>query len=454
MKIIVVGCGKVGAALTAQLAREHHDISVIDVDSRVLMDISNNYDVMGVIGNGASRAVQMEAGVAGADLLVAATDSDELNLLCCLIAKKAGSCNTVARVRNPVYTGDIDFIKEELGLSLTVNPEFAAATEAARVLRFPSAVQIETFAKGKVEIIKVRIPEKSVLDGCPLSQIHKRTGTDVLICTVERGEGGKHVEIPNGSFVLAAGDVISIVASKQNTRDFVNRIGLKSRRVRDCMIIGGGKIAFYLAQQLLDSGIRVKIIEKNRGRCEELSDLLPKATIIHADGANQDILMEEGIRECESFVTLTGMDEENLFLSMFAQNASNAKVITKVDRMDFDEIIKRLDLGTLLHPKNITADNILRYVRALSNSIGSNVESLYKIIDDKVEALEFLIQKDSPVVGIPLSELKVKPNVLVACISRGGRIIIPNGNTSIHVGDSVVVVTSHLGFGDIEDILR
>ena len=317
-----------------------------------------------------------------------------------------------------------------------------------------SAVQIETFAKGKVEIIKVRIPEKSVLDGCPLSQIHKRTGTDVLICTVERGEGGKHVEIPNGSFVLAAGDVISIVASKQNTRDFVNRIGLKSRRVRDCMIIGGGKIAFYLAQQLLDSGIRVKIIEKNRGRCEELSDLLPKATIIHADGANQDILMEEGIRECESFVTLTGMDEENLFLSMFAQNASNAKVITKVDRMDFDEIIKRLDLGTLLHPKNITADNILRYVRALSNSIGSNVESLYKIIDDKVEALEFLIQKDSPVVGIPLSELKVKPNVLVACISRGGRIIIPNGNTSIHVGDSVVVVTSHLGFGDIEDILR
>ena len=454
MKIIVVGCGKVGAALTAQLAREGHDISVIDVDSRVLTDISNNYDVMGVIGNGASRAVQMEAGISGADLLVAATDSDELNLLCCLIAKKAGGCNTIARVRNPVYNGEIDFIKEELGLSLTVNPEFAAATEAARVLRFPSAVQIETFAKGKVEIIKVRIPEKSVLDGCPLSQIHKRTGTDVLICTVERGEGGKHVEIPNGSFVLAAGDVISIVASKQNTRDFVNRIGLKSRRVRDCMIIGGGKIAFYLAQQLLDSGIRVKIIEKDRDRCEELSDHLPKATIINADGANQNILMEEGIKECESFVTLTGMDEENLFLSMFAQNASNAKVITKVDRMDFDEIIKRLDLGTLLHPKNITADNILRYVRALQNSIGSNVESLYKIIDDKVEALEFLIRKDSPVVGIPLSELKVKPNVLVACISRSGRIIIPNGNTSIHVGDSVVVVTSHLGFGDIEDILR
>ena len=451
MKIIVVGCGKVGAAVTAQLSREGHDIAVIDVNSSVLTDISNNYDVMGVIGNGASHAVQMEAGIETADLLIAATDSDELNLLCCLIAKKAGGCNTIARVRNPVYNGEIDFIKEELGLSLTVNPEMAAATEAARVLRFPSAVQIETFAKGKVEIIKVRIPDGSVLDGCPLAQIHKRTGTDVLICTVERGE---QVEIPNGSFVLKAGDVISIVASKQNTRDFVSRIGLKSRRVKDCIIIGGGKVAFYLAQQLLESGIRVKIIEKDRDRCEELCAALPKAVIINADAANQHILMEEGIRECESFVTLTGMDEENLFLSLFAQECSKAKVITKVDRMDFDEIIKRLDLGTLLHPKNITADNILRYVRALQNSIGSNVESLYKIIENKVEALEFKIQQDSPIVGIPLAQLKVKPGVLIACISCDGKIIIPNGNSRIKEGDSVIVVTSHLGFGDIRDILQ
>ena len=451
MKIIVVGCGKVGAAVTAQLSREGHDIAVIDVNTSVLTDISNNYDVMGVIGNGASHAVQLEAGIEKADLLVAATDSDELNLLCCLIAKKAGGCSTIARVRNPVYNGEVGFIKEELGLSLTVNPEYAAATEAARVLRFPSAVQIETFAKGKVEIVKVRIPENSVLDGCPLAQIHKRTGTDVLICTVERGD---QVEIPNGAFVLRTGDVISIVASRENTRDFVARIGLKSRRVRDCMIIGGGTIAFYLAQQLLDSGIRVKIIEKDRDRCEMLSDQLPKATIINADGADQNILMEEGIKECESFVTLTGLDEENLFLSMFAQHSSKAKVITKVDRLAFDEIIKRLDLGTLLHPKNITADNIVRYVRALQNSYGSNMESLYKIIDDKVEALEFIVGKDSPIVGIPLSELKVKPNVLIACISRGERIIIPNGTTQINAGDSVVVVTSHLGCRDIEDILK
>ena len=451
MKIIVVGCGKVGAALIAQLSKEGHDISVIDVDSGVVTDISNNYDVLGLVGNGASHAVQMEAGIETADLLIAATDSDELNLLCCLIAKKAGGCNTIARVRNPVYNGEIGFIKEELGLSLTVNPEMAAATEAARVLRFPSAVQIETFAKGRVEIVKVRIPEGSVLDNCPLAQIHKRTGTDVLICTVERGG---QVEIPNGAFVLKAGDVISIVASKQNTRDFVSRIGLKSRRVRDCMIIGGGKIAFYLAQQLIESGIRVKIIEKDRDRCEELCAALPKAVIINADAANQHILMEEGVRECESFVTLTGMDEENLFLSLFAQECSKAKVITKVDRLDFDEIIKRLDLGTLVHPKNITADNIIRYVRAMQNSIGSNVESLYKIIENKVEALEFKIQPDSPVVGIPLSQLKVKPGVLIACITTDGKTAIPNGNSVIKEGDSVVVVTAHLGFGDIRDILR
>ena len=451
MKIIVVGCGRVGAAVVKQLSREGHDISIIDMNSTVVTDISNNYDVMGVVGNGASHALQVEAGIEAADLLVAATDSDELNLLCCLIAKKAGGCNTIARVRSPIYNEEIGFLKEELGLSLTVNPEFAAATEIARVLRVPSAVHIETFAKGRVEIVKVRIPEGSILEGCPLSQIQKKTGAEVLISTVERDD---HVEIPNGSFVLQAGDVISIVASKQNTRDFVSRIGLKSRRVRDCMIIGGGKIAFYLAQQLIESGIRVKIIDRDRDRCEELSDQLPKATIIHAEAANQAILREEGVTDCEAFVTLTGMDEENIFLSMFAQNVSKAKVITKVDRTGFDDIIKRLELGTIIHPKSITADNIVRYVRALQNSIGSNVESLYKIIDNKVEALEFLIQKESPIIGIPLADLRVKPGVLIACINRGGRIMIPNGNTTIHEKDSVVVVTTHLGFGDIRDILR
>ena len=451
MKIIVVGCGKVGSALAAQLTEEGHDISVIDVDSGAVTDVTNEYDVMGLVGNGASHAVQKQAGIEAADLLIAATDSDELNLLCCLIAKKAGGCNTIARVRNPVYTTEIDFIKEELGLSLTVNPAFATATEAARILRFPSAVQIETFAKGRVELVKIRIPAGSVLDGCALSQMHNRMHTDVLICTVERGAD---VEIPNGNFVLQAGDIISVVASRENTRDFVSRVGLSSKSVRDCMIIGGGKIAYYLAKQLIESGIRVKILERDRNRCEELCDLLPKAVIINADAANQSILLEEGIQTCDSFVTLMGIDEENLFLSMFAQSVSEAKVITKVDRTDFDQIIRRLDLETLLHPKSIAAEHILSYVRALQNSIGSNVETLYKVIEGKVEALEFIIQEDSPVAGIPLSQLKINPGVLVACINRAGHIFIPNGSSSIKVGDSVVVVTSNPGYRDIRDILQ
>lgn len=451
MKIIIVGCGKVGTALTAQLSGEGHDIAVIDLDSAVVTDITNNYDVMGLVGNGASYSVLKEADVEETDLLIAATDSDELNLLCCLIAKKVGGCGTIARVRNPVYNSEVAFIKEELGLAMTVNPEYAAATEAARVLRFPSAVKIETFARGRVEMIKFRIPEDSILDGCRISEIHRKVRSDVLVCTVERD---KDIRIPNGMFILHSGDLISIVASAENTKYFVEKAGVRIHRVRDCMIVGGGKIAYYLAKQLIASGIRVKIIEQKRERCEELCELLPQAVIINADAANQDILMEEGIETCDSFVTLTGMDEENLFLSLFAKDCSKAKVITKVNRINFDDIIGKLDLGTLIHPKNITADYIIRYVRAMQNSIGSNVETLYKLDDGKAEALEFLIHEDAPVLHIPLAELSVKDNVLIACIYRKGQIIIPNGSTSMEVGDSVVIVTSHFGFRDIRDILK
>lgn len=449
--MIIVGCGKVGTALTAQLSSEGHDIAVIDLDSRVVTDVTNNYDVMGLVGNGASYSVLKEAGVDDTDLLIAATDSDELNLLCCLIAKKVGGCGTIARVRNPVYNSEVAFIKEELGLAMTVNPEYAAATEAARVLRFPSAVKIETFARGRVEMVKFRIPEGSILDGCRISEIHKKVRSDVLVCTVERDQD---IWIPNGLYVLHSGDLISIVASAENTKYFVEKIGIKSHRVRDCMIVGGGKIAYYLAKQLIASGIRVKIIEQNRDRCEELCELLPQAVIINADAADQNVLMEEGIQTCDSFVTVTGMDEENLFLSLFAKDCSKAKVITKVNRINFDDIIGKLDLGTLIHPKNITADYIIRYVRAMQNSIGSNVETLYKLDDGRAEALEFLIHDDAPVLHIPLAELQVKDNVLIACIYRRGQIIIPNGTTSMEVGDSVVIVTSHFGFRDIRDILK
>lgn len=377
MKIIVAGCGKVGRTIIEQLCMEGHDISVIDQEESVVNDITDSFDVMGMVGNAASYAVQKEVGISAADLMIAATDSDELNLLCCLIARKAAGCRTIARVRNPEYNAEISLIKEELGLSMVVNPEYAAAVEAARILRFPSAIRIETFAKSRVEIIKFRIPKGSVIDGVKLMDLAARTRTEVLVCTVERGE---EVIIPSGGFVLRENDIIGIVASARNTRQFVEKAGLSTRRVNDTMIIGGGKIAYYLARHLIESGIKVKIIDKSEKRCEELCEMLPKAVVINADAADQNVLLEEGIRTCESFVTLTGMDEENLFLSLFAQKSSNAKIITKVNRIAFDDLIQNLQLGTLLNPRSITAEVIIRYVRAMQNSIGSNVRALTYII--------------------------------------------------------------------------
>ncbi|MDD3251517.1 MAG: Trk system potassium transporter TrkA [Lachnospiraceae bacterium] len=451
MQIIVVGCGKVGRTIIEQLSMENHDVTVIDTNSSVIHDVTNNFDVMGVVGNGASYGVQTEAGIEHADLLIAMTDSDELNLLCCLIAKKAGGCNTIARVRNPVYNNEIGFIKEELGLSMAINPEAAAATEIARILRFPSAIKIETFAKGKVELLKFIIGEDSILNNCSLIDVAKSIKSEVLVCAVERGDD---VIIPNGSFVLKHDDTISIVASPKNSREFFQKIGVETHQVKNSMIVGGGTIAYYLAKELLNSGIDVKIIDKDHARCEQLSELLPEAVIINGDATNQDTLMEEGLVHAESFVSLTGIDEGNIFLSLYAKSCSKAKIVTKINRISYDEIINDFHLGSLIYPKFITAENIVRYVRAMQNTVGSNVETLYKIIGNKAEALEFLITADAPVVGIPLGELKLKDNLLIASINRAGEILTPKGKSQIQVGDTVIIVTTHMSLHDIKDILR
>lgn len=451
MKVIVVGGGKVGRTITGQLAYEGHDVAVIDDQARVITEVTDSYDVMGIVGNGASYTTLQEAGVDQADLLIAATNADEVNLLCCLFARKAGVVSTIARVRNPVYNQEVQYIKKELGLSMVVNPERAAATEAARILRFPSAINIDTFARGRVEILKFEIPEGSPIQNCSLMDIAKGGKAEVLVCAVQRG--GEAV-IPNGRFVLKAHDMVSIVASPDHARRFFEEIRLKTNSVRSCMIIGGGTIAYYLAEQLINEGIETTIIEENMDRCEELSVLLPKATIINGDATNQDVLLEEGIRDVEAVVTLTGIDEENVFLSLFARNVSNAKIITKIDRINYDDVIKSLNLGSLLHPKNITAQYITRYARAMQNSIGSNMESLYSLIENQVEAMEFIIRSDSPVVGVPLAQLPVKDGVLIACISRKGQTIIPNGHSLIEPDDSVIVVTTLKGCNDIGDILK
>lgn len=451
MQIIIVGCGNVGSALTRELSDEGHDITVIDKVYSKVEDLSNNYDVRGMAGNGASLAIQIEAGVEEADLLIAVTTSDELNLLCCLIAKKAGDCNTIARVRNPIYNKEISFIKEELGLSLVINPEHTAALEISRLIKFPSAIKVDSFAKGRVELLKCKIAKGSTICNKSLNQITTELKCDILVCVVERSD---EIYIPGGNFVLQEKDIIHIVGQPKSANDFFRKINMSTNRIKDTMIIGGGETTYYLAKQLLPMGIEVKIIEKDRDRCDELCELLPQAVIIHGDGTDRALLEEEGINMAHSFVAWTNFDEENIMLTLFAKSISNAKAITKIHRIAYDEIIDSMDLGSVLYPQNITADYIIQYVRAMQNSIGSNVETMYQLVQNQVEALEFYVQDGSPLVGIPIKSLDLKENLLLCCINRKGTIITPSGQDMLMPGDTVVVVTTTTGFNDLNNILK
>lgn len=452
MKIIIVGCGKVGTTLAEQLNRENHDITLIDTNEEAIQNISDSADVMGVTGNGAVYQVQMEAGIQDADLLIATTNSDELNMLCCLIAKKAGNCHTIARIRNPEYSSEIRYIREELNLSLAINPELAAAREIARLLRFPSAIKIEPFAKGRIELLKFLIPEHSLLNDMRVMDVVNRLKSNVLICVVERGND---VVIPDGNFVMKKGDKISFIASHQGSADFLKKAGVDNNIVKSAMFVGGGKLTHYLCRLLEDTKIKIKIIERDEERCRQLSELLPKAMIIHGDGTDEQLLLEEGIRQTEAFASLTGFDEENIMLSLYASSQSKAKLITKVNKIAFENVINSLNLGSLIQPKMLTAEIILQYVRAMQNSMGSsNIETLYKIAADKAEALEFRVKEGSPILGIPLEKLKLIDNLLVACINRGGTIITPRGKDTVEAGDTVIVVTTHTGLNDLTDILR
>ena len=435
MQIIIVGCGKVGSTIAEQLSAEGHDITIVDTDESVVQALATRLDIMGVTGNGATHSILAEAGVEEADLLIAVTESDELNLLCCMVGKKAGAEHTIARVRNPEYSQDIGFMKKELGLAMTINPEYAASTEMARLLRFPSAIEIDTFGRGRVELLEYKIEDDNILAGKSLIDVGKNIKSDILICAVERGED---VIIPNGSFVLKSGDIISVVASTENARDFFKKVGCGSNEVKDTMIVGGGKI-----------------IEKSHERCEELSAMLPNAVIIHGDAADKDVLLEEGIENCSSFVSLTGIDEENAFLSLYAKSVSNAKIVTKINRISFDDIIEKFDLGSMIYPKHITAEYIVRYVRGLQNSVGSNnVEALYKIIHGEAEALEFYIKEDSSMTDKTLEAMPIREGVLVAGIIRNGKVMIPNGKSVFQKNDSVIVITKITGMQNLEDILK
>ena len=453
LQIIIVGCGKVGRTLVEQLSREGHDITIVDKNAEKVQTISSLYDVMGVTGNGASYSVQMDAGIENTDLLIAVTDSDELNLLCCTVAKRVGDCAAIARVRTPDYSMESGYLRDKLGLAMIINPEMEASREIGRILYVPTALEVNSFAHGEAEMIKIKVPESNMLAGKKIVRIGKEVDfmDKILICAVERGD---EVYIPSGDFKIESGDIVSFVAPRLQAKVFLERIGFKTNQVKDCMIIGGGKGAYYLARQLLHMGISVKIIESSRERCEELSVLLPKAVIINGNGSDEELLKEEGITRVESFVPLTGIDEENIMLTMYARHVSNAKVITKINRIAFREVINSLDLGSVIYPRYITSEAIIAYVRAKKDSMDSNIETLYHMFNSRVEAIEFRVYKESAVTGIPLMKLSLKNNLLIAFINRDSKIIIPSGHDTIEVGDTVMIVTTHTGFNDLQDILR
>lgn len=450
MKIILVGGGKVGTALARQLSEEGHNVTVIDTNKPRVEHISEAYDVMGIVGNGASIATLYEAGIEEADVFIAITGSDELNLLCCMFAKKAGHCHTIARVRNPSYSHELEFIKKQTGISAIVNPEMAAAMEISHLLRFPGASKIDTFADGRVRLIKCALTEAQGMDGMAIRDSLSRLGSDVLVCAVERGAD---VLIPNGDFVLRNGDQVTFLATQERARDFFQKINLPVRPVKNALIVGGGAIAFYLSQELLENKVRVRIVERDPARCMQLAEELPEAQILNEDGSNRDFLLSEGLGSTEAFVALTNIDEENVLLTLFAKKHSKGKLVTKINRLEFDDIISGLELGSIVYPKYMTCDYIVQYVRALQNEAGSNVKTLYRILDDRVEALEFTVHEESKATGVPLSRLRLKQNLLLCCIMRGEQILIPRGGDEIQVGDNVIVVTLEHGLHDLRDIV-
>lgn len=449
MNIIIVGCSSVGEVLAAELVNEGNNITMIDLSAEKIKNITTRYDVMGVVGNGATHKTQEEAGINSADLLIAVTDSDELNLLCCMIAKKTGSCRVIARVVSPEYSTEMTYLKNELGLEMIINPELESAKEIARVLRFPSALKIETFSGGRVELLTFKLPENSPMVDMPLKDVMGKFKANVLICTVERND---EAYIPNGNFVFMSKDVISLVASHKDAHAFFEKINYNANSVNDAIILGAGDITHYLCN-MLNKSVNLKVIERDYELCEALSRAFKGISVINADESDQEILIEEGICKCGAFVSLVNRDEENILLSLFAKKSGKSKIVTKINRTDYDDIIKHLDLDTTIYPKNITSDLILRYVRATKNSFGSNVETMYNVIKGKVEASEFKVTIGSHICSAPLMQLNFKKDVLVAAILRNGELIIPHGSDIIMPGDSVIIVTKILALKDISDVL-
>ncbi|WP_296397644.1 Trk system potassium transporter TrkA [Acidaminococcus timonensis] len=451
MQIIVVGCGKVGRSIVAQLSKEDsNNVTVIDTNAQIIRNISTNYDVMGIVGNGSSFTILDQADLAHADMIIAVTERDEVNLLTCVIAKlNNDKIHTVARVRSPQYAGELNKLQKGLNLTMTINPEMEAAKEISRLLNFPSAIEIFSFARNRIDLLRFRVPPISVLVGRSLKDISDLT-TNLLVCIIERNS---NIMVPNGDTVIQQGDVLTIISMPRDAQIFFKKIGVRTNKCKNVMIVGGGQLSFYLSKLLLNNHVDVTIVEQDMKRCEELVDALPGVTVDCGDGTEKELLEEEHLENMDGFVACTGLDEVNAILSLYAMKHVGRKVITKVNHVDFGDVIEGLQLDSIVNPKELTAQKIVHYVRAAGNSMESNVETLYKLMNGRVEALEFLLEKESSIIGVKLVDLKLKPNVLIAGIVRDGKLIIPGGQDVFQVGDTVIVVTTHLGFREIFDIL-
>ncbi len=451
MKIVIIGLGTVGKTILETLSIEEHTVTIIDEDKDRVDALIAKYDVFGVVGNGACKDIQKEAKMREADLAIALTHSDELNVFACLVAKKLGAKNTIARVRNPAYRTQIMEMKDELGISMIVNPELETSEEIFNRINLPSVSQIEHFANGRALLVEIAVEGNCSLVGETLISLGKKLNSKVLICAVQRGD---EVFIPTGNFVIAKGDRVHFTSDANSLGDFLAEINVVNSPLKKIMIVGGGRTSFYLAEALSKKKYKVRIIESNKSVAEDLADRLPKVTVVHGNGTRHAILLEEGIEAMDAFVALTDVDEENMIVSMFANKMNVKKSITRIKSDDLYEMLGELGIDNTVSPKDIVASRIISYARALANKRGSNVLTLHRLVNNTVEAVEFAAKKHERIYNKPLRELHIKDNCLIACIIRENAVIIPDGNSTIMLGDNVIVVTTHKNFDDLTDIIE
>jgi trk system potassium uptake protein TrkA len=454
MKIVIIGNGSVGDALVGAICNEGHNVTVIDEDTSIVNEVVNKYDVFGVNGNGSSIEIQKEAGVPDCDVVIAVSPGDELNLLCCMIAKQLGAKYAIARVRDPRYLKQVGFMSKQMGIDMIVNPEYEAAREAARLIRFPAAMKLDKLARGQVEVVEIHIGEMHPFIGLPLKDFKSKYNTNTLICAAVRGD---EVFIPSGDFVIREGDSISLAGSRQDINDLFVKIGLVGKEIKNVMLVGGGMISRYLATQLTGSGYKLKIIEQSLESCEELSELYPKTKIIHGDATDPDLLDEEGIEQTDACVAMTASDQTNFIISMFAKTRNVEKVISKAGSESFVKLSENAGVISNVTPHLLVSSKVLRYVRGLAN-IGedgylSAIKSLHRMVDGRVEAIEFDVAEDFDAIGVPLRDIKIKKNFLIVAIIREGTVIHPGGNATLELGDIVVVMTTNEHTCDLGDIL-